>query len=216
MKIVSNFIDYYDLIDGNKKSPVYNRTTKHFDDILVIHKEDLRKSKIETNENYLSGDIWMTGYMKNPSSTNFVKIVPVLVGIAGEFHYYVEYHNSVLNIHEICYDYPSLVPYYKNIQTQKTFDLYNHGLLKGYCKQQFGCVNFIMRRDSSLYMIKEPQLDNHIEINRFLTTAQEIYSKIETFLIRTKELDKEYKKLKPSKYEYEKISLYKRRGKIIT
>lgn len=216
MKIVSNFVDYYDLIEGNKKSPVYYRATQCIDDISLIHKEDLRKSKIETNEMYLSGEIWMTGYTSHQSSTNFIKVVPVLVGIAGEFHYYIEYYNSVLNIKKICYDYSSLIPYYKNLQVQRTFDLYNHGLLKGYCKQQFGCVNFIMRKDSSMYMIKEPQLDNHIEINRFLTTAQEIYSKIETFLIRTKELDKEYKKLKPSKYEYEKISLYKRRGKIIT
>lgn len=200
MKIVSNFIDYYDLVEGNKKSPVYNRKTEIINDVQELYREDLLKSKIETIDAYCSGDIWLTGYTSYKSSLDYIKVIPVLVGIAGEYHYYIEYYNSVLNIRKICYNYTELEQYYKNVKIKRTFDLYYSGLLRSYCRQQFGCVNFILKNDSVLSIIKEPCLTDYIEINRFLLTSQEMYSKIESFIIKTKELDKEYKKLKPSEF----------------
>lgn len=216
MKIVSDFVDYYDVINGNKKSPVYNRQFIELNAVEELLKAPLLVSKIETSEKYSSGEIWMTGHTSYKTQLDYIKVVPVLVGIAGEYHYYIEYYNSVLNIKRLCYNYTELEPYYKNCKIKRTFDLYYNGLLKGYCKQQFGCVNFILRKEDTLNIIKEPCLNDYIEINRYLHTAEEMYAKIESFLIKTKELDIQYKKLKPSRYEYEKISLYRRRGKIIT
>lgn len=198
MKIVSNFIDYYDVISGNKKTPVYNRNTEIIENCDVTLKTMLTRAMIEINSMFNSGDIWMIGHHSDKSSTNYVKIVPYLLGIAGEYHYFIEYYNSVLNIRKYCYSYEELLPYYKNNAISRTFDLYHKGLLNGYCRQQFGCVNFIMYKNDSLTLVREPNLSETPNIGRFLLTSQEIYSKIEMFLIETKALDVAYKKKRPN------------------
>lgn len=200
MKILSSFEDYYDSVEGNHKSPVYQRETTHYNDVSKTLRPDLLRAKIETVLGHCKGDIWMVGHVNNLSSVDHVRIIPILVGIAGEYHYYIKYYNSVLNMTKIFYNYTDLSKYHNNVLIERTFKLYETGLLDTYCRRQFGCVNFILVKDCELRMIKEPCLSEYPEIEKFLLPKKEMYDKIESFLLRSKELDIEYKKLKMTQF----------------
>lgn len=203
MKIISPFEDFYDGVSSKKKSIVYNRELEFENDCIKNYKRGMLHSRIGTFMDR-QADFSIEPYKKELSRTEYISVVPHVLGIGGKLHYYVTYYNSVLKHRENIFYYGSLIRYYKNDMMRKSFEIAASGQTTDYCKAQFKCVNFDMWLcdDGTLSIIKEPHLESIIGKN--LLTPEYVYYTIESFLEHSVENNAKYKALGQSKY-YKKL-----------
>ena len=199
MKILSPFIDYYDNVFYKNKSYIYKRKSSFEHDIYMKYRTPLLRASIGFQMSNTS-DIHLCQYVNETSRLSSVTVTPMVVGIAGNLYYFVEYTNTMLNIEKKCFSYEELKPFFKNNFIATGFRLSQEGLLNKYCYKQFGCVNFIVwENDNTVNLIKEPNLKNAgLDV---LIPAETCYNNIDLFLKDKVVNNKIYKAIKKTEWE---------------
>lgn len=197
MKIISPFVDYYDKASNKNISLVYNRVTSVEYDAQEVYRNALAVSEIGhgVTNRY---DLNINPSINKISRDAYTAAVPKLAGIAGKIYLFVDYKNSLLNIKRRFFNFSNLKAMCNSTLIERNFKMFDAGLLKGYCYDQFKCVNFLMYfENDELIIIREPSLFDY-GLYGFLTPI-ECYNNIDLFLKNKSTNNKIYKNILKNK-----------------
>ena len=200
MKIDSEYTDFYDhLAEGSTKRPVYKRHMRTDIGCFKRYRRGLLDAKIGTGT-AMTADIHIEPFVNYQSSNEYIKVTPMVLGIAGKLYLIAKYENSVLNMTRYYHTYDNLSRVFKNDLLKRSFDMANSGACPSYCFAQFDCVNFLMwYNEDKLILCKEPKLTG-IGTEEFLS-PDFVYAMINTFLLQRKEKDTAYKSVALTQYQ---------------